>query len=73
MILLNIFSRPIPIKSEKEAVLDEKQLKLNQRKEKKIYEKKLEYVRNIRIQIALLRMDFEIKKSLKVDNTVNLC
>ncbi len=37
---------------------------------KKIEEKKREKIKNIRIQLALLKLDREIKKSLQVDNTV---
>ena len=37
---------------------------------RKLEEKKLAKVKSIRIQMALAKMDVEIKKSLKVDNTV---
>jgi hypothetical protein len=40
-------------------------------KRKKLEEKKREKLKSIRIQLALLRMDREIKKSLTLDNTVS--
>ena len=39
-------------------------------KRKKLEEKKREKLKSIRIQLALLRMDREIKKSLHIDNKV---
>lgn len=48
---------------------EEEKLKL---KRKKLEEKKRDKLKSIRIQLALLRMDREIKKSLQVDNTVIL-
>lgn len=38
-------------------------------KEKEKIAKKVQYINNVRLQIALFRMDFEIKKSLRVDFT----
>ncbi len=35
-------------------------------------ERRLAYVRNVRVQLALFRMDVEIKKSVRVGNTVSI-
>ncbi len=50
--------------------VEEREEEKNKLKHKKLEEKKREKLKSIRIQLALLRMDREIKKSLQVDNTV---
>lgn len=51
---------------------EQREAEKNILKKKKLDEKKTEKIKNIRLQWALLKMDTEIKKSLKLDNTVNL-
>ena len=47
----------------------EKEQEKKRHKEKKSMAKRIDRVKNIKTQVALLRMDTEIKKSLKFDNT----